>query len=65
MALDTYLTPGQTADRYQVSRETLKDWRYRNRGPKYVKLGQQIRYRLRDLERWEKAQEREAAHGGS
>lgn len=63
MALDTYLTPGQTAERYQVSIETLKDWRYHNRGPKYVKLGQQVRYRLRDLERWEK--EREAASRGA
>ena len=63
--MDTYLRPDQVAERYQVSRETLKDWRYHNRGPKFVKLGQQVRYRLRDLERWEKAQEREAASRGA
>lgn len=55
--METYLTPRQVAERYQVSVETLKDWRYHNRGPKYVKLGQQIRYRLHDLEEWERMRE--------
>jgi predicted DNA-binding transcriptional regulator AlpA len=55
--LDTYLTPRQVADRYQISVETLKDWRYHGDGPKYVKLGQQVRYRLRDLEEWERTRE--------
>jgi predicted DNA-binding transcriptional regulator AlpA len=59
--MDTYLTSGQVADRYRVSEATLKDWRYHRTGPKYVKLGRHVRYRLRDLERWE--QEREAASG--
>jgi predicted DNA-binding transcriptional regulator AlpA len=55
--METYLTPRQVAERYQVSVETLKDWRYHNRGPKHVKLGQQVRYRLRDLEEWERTRE--------
>jgi hypothetical protein len=43
---------------------TLRQWRYLNQGPKYLKVGAAVRYRPRDVERWLKAQEREAAAGG-
>jgi hypothetical protein len=62
--MDEYLTPGQVAERYQVSAETLKDWRYRRVGPPHLKLGRNVRYRLSDLKRWERSQEPEAASRG-
>jgi hypothetical protein len=31
---------------------TLEDWRLRGRGPAYVRVGQKVRYRVRDVERW-------------
>jgi predicted site-specific integrase-resolvase len=55
-----YKTPEQVADRYQISPDTLKEWRYRGRGPKYIRIGKRVRYREADLERWE--QEQEAAN---
>jgi len=29
--------------------QELSDWRHQGRGPKYVKLGRSVRYRLSDL----------------
>jgi hypothetical protein len=40
---------------------TLRQWRYLGVGPKYLKVGAAVRYRPRDVEKWLKAQEREAA----
>lgn len=53
----TYLTSAQVAERYQVSPATVKDWRYHNTGPKWVNIGGKPRYRLSDLERWERTRE--------
>jgi predicted site-specific integrase-resolvase len=55
-----YMTPEQVADRYQISPDSLKEWRYKGVGPKYLRIGKRVRYRVTDLERWEK--EREAAN---
>ena len=33
-----------------LSPQTLNGWRHRGQGPKFVKLGRAVRYRLRDLE---------------
>jgi predicted site-specific integrase-resolvase len=53
----TFLTPDQVAERYQISPDSLKEWRYKGRGPKYVRIGKRVRYREADLERWEREQE--------
>jgi predicted site-specific integrase-resolvase len=52
-----YFTPGQVAERYQVSEATLKEWRYRGRGPDFVRLGKHVRYPAKSLEQWEREQE--------
>jgi hypothetical protein len=44
---------------------TLRQWRYLNQGPKYLKVGATVRYGARDVEKWLKAQEREAAASGT
>ena len=31
---------------------TLRDWRYRRKGPAFVKLGARVRYRESDLDAW-------------
>jgi Helix-turn-helix domain len=61
----TYLTPEQVAERYQLSPDTLKEWRYKRVGPKFVHLGKRVRYPLPALEAWEAEQQREqeAARG--
>ena len=30
----------------------LADWRHAGRGPRYIKTGRSVRYRLADLETW-------------
>lgn len=57
----TFLTPDQVAERYQISPDSLKEWRYKGVGPRYLRIGKRVRYRESDLEQWE--QEREAAAG--
>jgi predicted site-specific integrase-resolvase len=56
-----YLSPEQVAERYQLSPGTLKEWRYKGVGPKYVRLGKYVRYPATALERWEAEREQEAA----
>jgi predicted DNA-binding transcriptional regulator AlpA len=54
----TYLTPEQVAERYQLSQDTLKEWRYKRVGPKFVHLGKRVRYAVEALEAWEAEQAR-------
>jgi predicted DNA-binding transcriptional regulator AlpA len=35
---------------------TLSKWRRRRKGPRYLKLGSKVRYRLTDIEEWTAAQ---------
>jgi hypothetical protein len=39
-----------------VTEATLADWRYRRRGPAFVKVGRLVRYRPEDLDVWLDAQ---------
>jgi excisionase family DNA binding protein len=55
-----YLTPDQVAERYQVSEATLKEWRYKGVGPRYMRLGRHVRYPATSLEEWERQREQEA-----
>ncbi|MGA4191071.1 helix-turn-helix transcriptional regulator [Ralstonia nicotianae] len=50
-----YLTPQQVSDRYagRISPRTLANWRYLGNGPRFVRIGGRIAYRLEDLEAWE------------
>jgi excisionase family DNA binding protein len=57
------LLPEEAAEWLRVSRHTLRDWRYLGQGPAYVRVGQQVRYDRRDLERYRDAQRVEAARG--
>jgi DNA-binding transcriptional MerR regulator len=62
--LERLLTPAEAAKLLGgISTDTLRDWRYRGVGPAYVRVGQQVRYDLRDLERYRDAQRVEAARG--
>lgn len=35
-----------------VSVPTLRKWRYKGRGPKFLKLGSLVRYKPSDIEQW-------------
>lgn len=53
-----YLTPQGLSDRLAgaVSVKTLEMWRWRRRGPAFVKAGSAVLYRLSDVEAWEESQ---------
>jgi hypothetical protein len=51
------LTPEEVRTLFKLPLETLAARRYRNVGPKYVKVGHLVRYRLRDLDEYLKRNE--------
>jgi len=48
----------QVAAALQVSVRTLQNWRVEKRGPRFVKVGYCVRYRLKDVESWLREQGR-------
>jgi predicted DNA-binding transcriptional regulator AlpA len=49
------LTPDELVTRWDgaVTTGTLANWRSQDRGPRYVKIGRAVRYRLADIVEWE------------
>jgi hypothetical protein len=43
------------ADRWLISPRTLEQWRWQGRGPRYLKIGGRVLYRLADVEAFEAA----------
>jgi hypothetical protein len=41
------------ARRWNISPRTLERWRWLNQGPRYLKLGGRVAYRLEDVEAFE------------
>lgn len=54
------MSPSDVAQFAGVSVQTLAVWRMKAVGPRYIKAGKQIRYRVEDLNAWLETQ----AHGG-
>ena len=52
------LTPEELFERWNVPLATLSRWRWTGKGPKFMRLGKHIVYRLQDIERFEEAQVR-------
>jgi hypothetical protein len=50
------LTQAALARRWKVSPRTLERWRWLGRGPQYMKVGGQVRYRSADVEAYEAEQ---------
>jgi hypothetical protein len=51
------LTQSDLAQRWKISPRTLERWRYLKRGPRFIKVGGRVRYRLSDVEAFEQANE--------
>jgi predicted DNA-binding transcriptional regulator AlpA len=51
-----FLTLDELAERYQVPVATVRYWRNRKTGPKAVKIGRYVRYRIEDVLTWEREQ---------
>ncbi len=52
-------TPGQVADHLQKPEKTLAEWRSRGIGPRYLKVGRDVRYRWGGDEEWLAGQQNE------
>jgi hypothetical protein len=46
----------QLAERWNISAKTLERWRWAGEGPRFLKLGGRVVYRLADVEGFEEAQ---------
>lgn len=44
------------AARWNISHRTLERWRWTGEGPRFVKLGGRVVYRLKDIEDYEREQ---------
>ena len=42
----------QVAEMLGISPATLRTWRYKGRGPKYIKIGSHVRYDRAVLDEW-------------
>jgi len=46
------MSPPELSDYAGPAVQTLAIWRMKNKGPRYVKIGGRIRYRLSDVDEW-------------
>jgi hypothetical protein len=56
-----HLNQVELARRWSLSHRTLERWRWEGNGPRYLKVGGRVLYRLTDIESYEAAQFREPA----
>lgn len=48
-----HLNQIELSRRWSISPRTLENWRWRNEGPVYLKIGGRVAYRLDDIEAFE------------
>ena len=53
MTIERCMTQSELAERWRISEATLERWRTESAGPLYLKLGNQVRYRVQDVEAFE------------
>lgn len=50
-----HLDQNELAQRWRTSPRTLEQWRWQGRGPRYLKIGGRVVYRLSDVKAFEAA----------
>ncbi len=53
MKTERCMTQTELAERWRISEATLERWRTESAGPLFLKLGNQVRYRVQDVEAFE------------
>lgn len=53
MTEESFLTQSHLAKRWGISPHTLERWRWQGEGPRFVKIGGRVRYRIADVEAYE------------
>jgi predicted DNA-binding transcriptional regulator AlpA len=56
-----HLNQHDLAARWRMSVRTLERWRSQRQGPRYLKIGARVAYRVEDIEAFEAAQLRDGA----
>lgn len=49
------LSQAELACRWRMSERTIESWRWKKIGPRYLKIGGRVMYRLEDIEAFERA----------
>ena len=55
-----HLNQRELAERLNISPRTLERWRWLGEGPRFLKIGGRVVYRLQDVERYEAEQLRDS-----
>ncbi len=50
---EKHLSPDELAEREGVAVDTVYRWNWLGTGPRYLKIGRNVRYRLADVIAWE------------
>lgn len=50
--MEEYLTTPQAAEKYKISVSSLTKWRVFGGGPRFIKLGKKVLYRVSDFDAW-------------
>jgi len=59
VSVSSHLNQVELARRWKLSPRTLERWRWLGQGPRFMKLGGRVAYRLEDIEAFEAEQLRE------
>lgn len=59
-----FLTQVELAARWRISPRTLERWRWAGDGPRFIKIGGLVRYRLEDIKGFEAEQLRQITGDG-
>lgn len=52
---EKHLTPDELAGREDVPKKTVYRWNSNGTGPRYMRIGNHVRYKLADVIAWENA----------
>lgn len=53
---ERHLSPQELAERYGLPVQTLYGWRVKHKGPRAMRIGKHVRYRIEDVLAWEESQ---------
>lgn len=59
------MTPETLSERWNITQVTLSQWRVNGRGPRFLKLGRKVMYRIQDIEEFEEQNARSDTSLGS
>ena len=62
--MDKNLTIGDLAEREGVPENTVYQWNSKGTGPRYIRVGRHVRYRLPDVIAWENSRVVDASRNG-